>query len=262
MTCREEAFVRNPRTQPSVGPRARARLAQIYSPILDDRGWRNVAARILSLNLALVALSFVASELYARGIVGYYVAWGFIASNDHSVPEFVGYMEMAATCWLMFQVFKVTRSQFDLLLMGISGFLMLDDLLRLHDRLRVTIGAHMFSGTRFFTAVDLGQAVYSATIIAILTLLLISVARRVESDDVIRGLPLLAAMVLLGFFAIGIDNVHQVTVLAAPNQPFLRRLVATIEDGGELVAMGLMAIAASAQHRLFSASASAVRQTA
>ncbi|MFC4312570.1 hypothetical protein ACFPN2_26035 [Steroidobacter flavus] len=156
-------------------------------------------------------------------------------ARDRGYGEMFQYLKYAGIMFALSQLFRKTRLPVLLLWIGVYGFLLLDDSMRIHERIGLDLvaWAHIadFGGLR---GRDWGELIYATIGGAFLTPVL--VVAYIRSSSMARAISinmgiLLAALLM---FAIGGDAIHRLLSTTA-----FDAMATIVEDGGEMLALSL-----------------------
>ncbi|GFE80579.1 hypothetical protein GCM10011487_25790 [Steroidobacter agaridevorans] len=155
--------------------------------------------------------------------------------RDRGFGEMFQYLKYAGVMLALAHVFRRTRLPVLLLWIGVFGFLLLDDSMRIHERfgLGMMAWAHLpdFGGLR---GRDFGELIYAAIGAVILTPVL--VVTYIRSSPMARAISadLLLLLIMLLIFAVGGDTIHRLL-----SSTVFDTLAGLVEDGGEMLVLSL-----------------------
>lgn len=192
-------------------------------------------ALLLTADLILIGCHIVAGMLLPR-----IPPWLNIA-HDHSLPEFLCYAEMIAASAIMVRAYRHNGTALCLGFAGVLLVMMLDDSLQLHEIIgaRVAEFLHIeaFGGV---AAKDSGEIIAWAILGGILVLIGTAGLARTPIASWPRFYMLTGLVGLLGFFAVGIDFLHDPVCAAASGLRYCSQIFDLVEDGGEMIAVSLI----------------------
>ncbi len=154
---------------------------------------------------------------------------------DRGFGEMFQYLKYGAIVLALAYSFHRTRLPVLLMWIGVFGFLLLDDSMRIHERfgLGMTAWAHLpdFGGLR---GRDFGELIYAAIGAVVLTPVLVLTYMR--SSPMARAISadLLLLLIMLLVFAVGGDTIHRLLT-----NTMFDTLAALVEDGGEMLVLSL-----------------------
>ena len=160
----------------------------------------------------------------------------FFIENDHSLGEFLGYLQEFAIVILLG---LAALSQKQLLYLAwalLFLYLGLDDTFQLHETLGLWLSQQFgFSNLFGLRTQDLGELIALALPYGLLILFV--VISHFRADTVTKGISraLLPMLGLLIFFGVIVDMLH----IKLAFNIYLERFAGFIEDGGEMVTLGL-----------------------
>jgi len=155
--------------------------------------------------------------------------------HDRGYAEMFQYLKYLGVMLALARLFGRIRLPMLLLWIGVYGFLLLDDSMRIHERfgLHMMAWAHLddFGGLR---GRDLGELIYAALGAAALAPVL--VLGYVRSSPMARAISadLLLLLIALLLFAVGGDAIHRLLSGTA-----LDAFAAILEDGGEMLVLSI-----------------------
>lgn len=220
-----------------------------YCPVLRQPGFIKLAAAVMAANIAIIGLSVGASLLRAMQVIGPETGMWLAVSYDNSPAEIAGYIQFAAAAVLLFLIYRRTADRLTFFLSGVIAFLLMDDVLTLHDHARVLIANALQPYAPSLATADFGELVYAAAVLAIMAIGLVFAARQINRAALVRTLPIITSILMLGGFATGVDQVHQLWERVMPGQFKVGNLLGIIEDGGELFATGLILLSSAALYQ-------------
>lgn len=212
-------------------------MARLAHRSLADRCWYDRAdhlARALDRQLLiglsiLIALdvSFIALYLLDQ-IYGLATDPRWEVGSEHSYAEMFSYLKLTSVVALLIATFRHSKEQSYLVWAGLFAYVLLDDALLLHQRLRDAFDDHSHSTTGQLAAwILVGMLVLAMTA---------GVVARSSGDDRTNSVLLLTALAALGFFAVAVDLVHAVF------HSWFRggdQLFTVMEEGGEQLVQSL-----------------------
>lgn len=190
---------------------------------------RNLLAALIGGDLLFMVLHWLhvhtgllTSELWSIG-------------QDRGFGEMFQYLKYVAIMLALARLFRRDRLPVLLLWIGVFGFLLLDDSMRIHERfgLGMMAWAHIpdFGGLR---GRDFGELIYAAMGAVVLTPVLVLTYRR--SSPMARAISadLLLLLIMLLVFAVGGDTIHRLL-----SNTMFETMAGLIEDGGEMLVLSL-----------------------
>lgn len=164
-------------------------------------------------------------------------------SGKHSLSKDGGYAEMfqyAKWLWIIIllgYISKIRRSFRYVTWAGVFTFLLLDDALKLHEKVGNYIAGYFdFPSLSNIELYAVGQFVYSA-LAGIIMLCLVTLAY-VKGEQVFKKVSqdILLLVLILVFFGVGVDLLHTFMELGRG----VSFILVVVEDGGEMVATSLI----------------------
>ena len=204
--------------------------------------FRTVAICLVSIDLAFILLHGVGFVLHRVGLTGQLPTMFWI-SQDGALPEVFNYLKwaliVAALSWLAFRDRWLTPFAWALVFL----LILLDDSLQIHETLGVPIASYLGLADGFMIRPsDLGELlVFGAMGLSVVLLTGLSFLRGSPRSRRM-SMTYAAIIMLLAFFGVGMDVLHQaVAQLAEANSSvdILRRLFGMVEDGGEMIVASL-----------------------
>jgi hypothetical protein len=160
----------------------------------------------------------------------------FFIENDHSFGEYLGYLQEVCIITLLLLA-TFSRKQFLYLAWAILFlYLAIDDSFQVHETLGLWLSQQFgFSSLFGLRAQDLGELMALAVPYGLLILFV--VINHFRADKPTKGISraLLPMLGLLVFFGVFVDMLH----VKLSFNLYLDRLAGFIEDGGEMVVLGL-----------------------
>lgn len=195
--------------------------------------------------IAVFVLHSIYTVLYDGNNRAFSYRWDI--AQDGSYAEMFGYVKLAITICLLLSIWRRWKRPIYLALILIFAFVLLDDALRVHERLGRGIADALalqpFAGLR---ARDFGEMlVWTIVGVPLLAVALAAFVRSPQSDRA-NGVLLMGAFGLLVLFAIVADMAHEVVRDSFQGANLLFKV---IEDGGEQVALTLTCGIAVLIHR-------------
>jgi hypothetical protein len=186
-------------------------------------------AGLLVIDVTLIALDV----MYRREML---TSWRFDVGLEWSYGEWFQYLKTGAIALLMLHLARALRSPATLFWAALFAFLAIDDAFEVHEgvgeRLTDRLGLPEIFGLR---SVDFGELLYFGAMGVLLLVALLAIARWGRPES--RGLAAAfgAGLGLFAFFGVGMDMVH-----IHGRYHWLEPTLATIEDGGEMIATTLI----------------------
>ena len=223
-------------------------IEQLYNKIKDlmyvlryDKKAQSIIGGIVSINLFFIFLHFFVrlsahSGMFEELILALYLdSSRFRLDRDLGFAEWFNYMQTIMCAWLLLGVSRATRQPLYGAWALIFLFVVLDDSLKIHEKLgSYIVGAFDIPALPGLRPQDSGELLVWAVIGSVLLgILWRGFARSGRSARAAGGVLALAFAALI-FFAIGIDMVH-----VASSGPVASALMAVLEDGGEMLSIGL-----------------------
>lgn len=205
--------------------------------IKNDRVTVTAGATLLVLIAAIVLSYSISSAASQKSELAATIAYELGLSREGSFSEQVNQGIAFFASAMFFLAFLEYRSWNLLSLAALLAFIWFDDAARYHER----IGGFLVSKFEFAAVLglrpqDTGELLaWSLAAAALSALFILSYWRRRPGDWGIL-MSVLAAFLLLVFFGVVIDFLH---ILVPPN---VELLVGVLEDGGEMLAVALIAI--------------------
>lgn len=209
--------------------------------LMRDRTSRRIAAVVLVANLAFIVAHcarYVATLLGASD--GFFLIEHFElfrVDRDGSLAEWFLYLQASASVALLLGIYFKTRQSIYAAWSLVFAFIVADDALLIHERLgHLLVNSVAVPALPGLRAVDSGELlIWAAAGIVLLAGLAWGFARSNDSARAASGL-IAVAFAALVFFAMGIDMLH-VGLVDAGTPAYL--IFALVEDGGEMLAIGL-----------------------
>jgi len=210
--------------------------SRLLSLIWRDRLARQVLAVVLGVILAII-LVFAVSGIWSDGSeLAHIVHSNFHLSQDGSLAETFNHGVAFVAAFLLLALALQTRSRAFVFLTVLYGFIWLDDSARYHERVGEKLGRALDIQTRFgLGAQEYGELLAWAMAGAVLAVVLLWAWAGRRRGDVGVLLAFLGCFVLLFLCGVVGDVVHK----WVPEG--LNILFQVIEDGGEMIAVGLSA---------------------
>lgn len=167
-------------------------------------------------------------------------------ARDRGYAEMFQYLKYAGIMLALAQLFRKTRLPVLLLWIGVFGFLLLDDSMRIHERfgLGMVAWAHIpdFGTLR---GRDVAELIYAAIGAAVLAPVL--VVAYIRSSPMARAISadLLLLLIALLIFAVGGDTIHRLLSNTA-----FDGMAGIVEDGGEMLVLSLTCFYVSRAYEL------------
>lgn len=224
---------------PELSLTIRREVGELLRVAAQDRPTIISGTLLLLAVLCLILTQAVAFSMMEQSSLAAKIAEDLNLSRDHSFGESVGYCIAFLAAALFFLTSLEQRSRVLLFLAALMAFVWFDDSAMYHERLGGWLAATLdFPSVLGLRPIDLGELL-SWTLAALLLcgVLIWSLGQRQPGDLGILAIVLAMFAILLMFGVVG-DMVH---ILLPEN---LNLLVGMIEDGGELLAVTLIATCA------------------
>lgn len=157
-------------------------------------------------------------------------------SYDRSMPEWFSYGMLATSSIVLLQAFFRERSPLLISFSAILLLMLVDDSMEIHERAGAIISTSMeYVSIAGLDPKDTGEMLaYGLMVLIIMPLVIYGVARTPLSEW--RRYYILSILVgLLGFFAVGIDLIHEPICREVARSWRCFQIVDLLEDGGEMV---------------------------
>lgn len=208
----------------------------------DAQGWRDALPELarhfhlpllgllIAADIALIAAHIVTGVLLPR-----IPPWLNIAL-DHSLPEIFCYLELLAASGILLLAYRRTGLSLCLGLALILLLMMLDDSLQLHELIGAFL-AEMFHIPAFagVKSKDTGELLAWALLGLVVGLTGLVALLRTPFASWSHFYVMVALVGLLGFFAVGIDFLHDPICVATTGFAYCTQIFDLIEDGGEMI---------------------------
>jgi hypothetical protein len=166
-------------------------------------------------------------------------------ARDRGFAEMFQYLKYLGIMLALAQLFRRTRLPVLMLWIGVFGFLLLDDSMRIHERfgLGMVAWAHIpdFGSLR---GRDLGELIYAALGAVLLTPALVTAYVRSSPTARAISADLLLLLIALLIFAVGGDTIHRLL-----SSTTFDSMAAIVEDGGEMLVLSLICCYLSRAHQ-------------
>jgi hypothetical protein len=192
----------------------------------------------------LTIVDVVAGMLKYKGYLAAEAVQFYRISEQGSLGEFAGYFATQMSVIFVVVIAFRMQSSLHMMIAVLLEYLMLDDMFMVHETIGSGIAKRFLTGDYLFPAQALGELCFG--VLFCLTIMVVFVLATRASTPYLRSLCalLFAPLCLLAFCAIGVDFFHS---LVPRNAKYLDGVVALIEDGGELFAMLVLLLVATAQ---------------
>lgn len=196
-------------------------------------------ARSAIIGVFLVNILFVVMHIMVKisGKLGIYHNTSFFLNVDWSYPEIFGYFLSVSCAVFLFLSFLISKQYIYLSLSIVFIFIALDDSMLIHEEIGSLIASECALPTlRGLRPQDLGELIvwgFMAGILLPITLLGFWSSSR---ESIGFGAVIASALTLLVFFAVGIDMLN---VVVDTGSGYIESVRKIIEDGGEMLALGL-----------------------
>ena len=162
----------------------------------------------------------------------------FNLEADRSVGEVFGYVLAAMVIAGLVQLAGRRGEPLLWFAAGFFGFVLADDVLRFHEQAGDNLpGLSGLGGFAGLQAREVGELVYFAAVAVTAVVLGIRAYRSASAEAKVIAHWLIGGVLLLGFFAAGVDAAHE--VLSAREGTEIGWVA--LEDGGEMLALALLA---------------------
>ena len=228
---------------PNIAAPIYRKLQDILRELCRDQRSRRIIAVIFVINLSFIAAHcFIQIALYFVLIEEFILhlrlnSWRFRLDRDGSVAEWFNYLQATICVVLLLGVFRTTRQPLYAAWALIFLVVVVDDSLTIHERAASYVASTFgIPAVSYLRPQDLGELLFWATIGSVLVgILWWSFARSGRSARDAGGVLALAFAALI-FFAIGIDMIH---MALSQQGTGLYAVLAVLEDGGEMLSIGL-----------------------
>lgn len=225
-------------------------IAQVYNKTKDlvykfqrDKQSQIIIGSILFINLFFISLHFfirvlIYYDLFDNLVMKLHLnSWRLRLDSDWSFPELFNYLQTTMCVVLLLGVFRATRQPLYVAWVLIFLFVALDDSLIIHERLAsYIVGAFGVPALLGLRPQDSGELLVWAMVGSTLLGILWWGFARSGRDARAAGGVLAVALGALIFFAMGIDMAH---VAFSGTNAVVSALLAILEDGGEMLSIGL-----------------------
>jgi hypothetical protein len=160
-------------------------------------------------------------------------SWHFSIERDGGMAEQFQYIKQIWLCASLGVLALLTRGRTFFIWGLFFGFLLLDDVFSIHERLGLRIGAELgLPGIFGLRPDDFGELMVAGMVGAAQITFVLYVMR--AGSDAARRLSadLLCLVVALALFGVFFDTLHTITYFRAPS---IAPVFALIEDGGEMI---------------------------
>jgi hypothetical protein len=154
--------------------------------------------------------------------------WDF--GSDHSYAEIYGYVKLTAVAVLLVMTFGLSKGRIYLVWAAVFTYVLLDDALLFHQRLRDALGAHSHSTW------NIGQLAVWFLVGMIVLVTTLGTLALSSGHDRTNGILLFAMLLALGFFAVAVDQVQGVFHASFRGAD---QLFTVMEEGGEQLVQSL-----------------------
>ncbi len=211
--------------------------------VVRDPVARLLAVVLIALDLLLTAvhgLKYVFKEEFIE-LFGYWIYRNLTITNDWSIPEVGNYLKLAMIVVLLTLAFARQRQLIYLAWAVVYTITLLDDSLQLHEQIGESIGVLFVAsgeevGSGALRAQDLGELlVYGLYGVLFVGVLGFGFLRSREPHRAI-GVGFAILLVALACFVAGVDMLDRVVIAWSSS---LARVLATVEDCGEMVVISL-----------------------
>lgn len=200
--------------------------------------FKRILLTLVTVDLGLILLNVIIASMRATGVIsGNIDAW--LVFHETSIGSYFNYVKWAVLVMSLAVVaLRHHRAWILLVLAALFLYILLDDTLELHEYYGSLIAERFgLVTTMAVPAEDLGQLIFLMAVGGIFSGLAI-VAFFVSAQVWQRvAVPLLAALLGLAFFGVGVDVVHSMTnsLPQGQTQKMLDVGLAIFEDGGEMI---------------------------
>ena len=159
----------------------------------------------------------------------------FSLFKEFGYPEMFQYWKEISLAVVFLKVFKKTKDHIFIVWSLFFSYLLLDDSIKIHERIGEAIANHYIIGSSYIGALrgqDFGELIVSGIVGSLFIILFTKYFYK--SNQVVRmiNFNLVTLVILLLFFGVFIDFAHMVI-------PEIKGMQ-TFEDGGEMIAMSLL----------------------
>jgi hypothetical protein len=207
--------------------------------LFKSRAFVVFACLVLGLNLFVIGADVGVRLLRNLHILGAQSGTGFAVSGDDTPAELLGYVEFSLAALLLLVTGLKRRNHLLLFWSALVAYLTCDDFLHVHDQARVLLGGMFFSDTAYFGATELGELMY-ASIVGLGALLgfMFCLGSTPAKERVIASLMAIPVGLLI-FCAVGLDQLNPLLARLTAFSGSAENMLRLLEDGGELMSMGL-----------------------
>jgi hypothetical protein len=164
-------------------------------------------------------------------------------TRDHSYGEILGYVMLAASLVCLLIAAYRNRDTRLPVVASVIGFILIDDMLMIHDGVRDRLGSTLFSQYDTMTAAEMGELLYFAVVGSVIGTALLTTYRNAPAAALkTAGLIAVPVFIFAGF-AVAIDGIDQILYVTDLISGPLHAVLTIIEDGGETLACGLILVA-------------------
>lgn len=223
------------------------RIVALRRFLFGDRRASKLALALVSLDLVFVVVHGVKYAFKEETIelFGYWLYRNLTITNDWAIPEVTNYLKFVVIVFLLIRTFALVRQPVYLAWAFVYAVALMDDSLQIHEGLGAVISAWLGDVTLFgaelqadsgFRVQDLGELIvyglYGVTFAGVLALGFLWSGTRHRVIGLGFGL-------LLGGLAFFVAAVDMVDRLVAAHSGTLAGVLATLEDGGEMIVISL-----------------------
>lgn len=197
--------------------------------------WLNVGTvagrRILLLFLIADAVFLL---FHVRSVAtGRYPGW--LLQADHGRPELFAYLMLGWTVIVLMLLARRWRASLLLGWAALVAFILLDDFLRLHERVGWWAWHRLSPDCQQRIHEQSLEIIVLAGFAAVLGIFIFAAHRRAEGQTRLLSTKLLIWVIAIGFFAFGVD------LFSTRTSGLAYHVFTVLEDGGELVAISFLA---------------------
>ncbi len=188
--------------------------------------------------LSLLAVDLVFGCLHFMLLTDFFDSRSFSLESDRGYPESYQYMKIFLTVVLLLMVFRKTRMPEYAVWSLLFSYLLVDDSFSIHE----VFGGHIAAALGYAPALglrakDFGELTVSAVVATLFLLPLAFFYLRGSGAARSASRHLLVLLLVLAFFGIFVDMLH-VAIQMGWKVTFV---LGAVEDGGEMVAMSIIA---------------------
>lgn len=174
------------------------------------------------------------------------LAAGFIPSGDHTTAEILGYAQFLTGAVLLVLAGFLAQNRMLYFWAALAVWLCLDDMFLVHEKLRDPLTNLFFSAMPANVGRSLAEITWALLTGALFLIIYGFSARHTVREKRHQTWWMLIPFGFFVAFAVGVDIAHQTIKYLFPDSSSLLFLAGFLEDGGEMVSTGLIAVFAIA----------------